>query len=58
MFTKVMLAMIAGCLLLLTVQSLKPQPVKAGREEIIRMNIMRICGYHVSKWEILNIGKE
>lgn len=56
-FTRIMLAVIAGCLVLLTVQSLKPEPVKAAREEIIRVDICRIGGYHVSKWEILQIGQ-
>ena len=58
LFIKIMLGIIASCLVLLTIQSLKPQPVTAGREEIVRVDIIKIGGYYVSKSEILNIGKE
>lgn len=44
-FTKVVLVVIVGLLLLLAIQTLKPQPVTAARDEILKVNIVRIDGY-------------
>jgi len=57
MYVKIMLGIISGCLVLLTIQSLRPQPVKAAREDIIKIDLAKIGGYFVSKHEILSIGQ-
>ena len=57
LYTKVVLSIIAVCLLLLTAQSLRPKPVRAGREEIIKVNLVKVGEYWITKKEFLGIGK-
>ena len=57
LYTKVILSIIAVSLLLLTAQSLRPKPVRAGREEIVRVDLVKVGGYYVTKKEFLGTGK-
>lgn len=57
LYTKVVLSVIAVCLLLLAAQTLRPKPAGADREEIIRVDLVKVGGYWVTKKEFLGIGK-
>lgn len=55
LYSKVVLTVIAACLVLLTIQSLKPKPVKAAREEIINVNISTIGGSSHSAYDLREV---
>lgn len=57
MYLKVVLTVIAVCLILLTFKGFQPTPAVAQREVVHKVELVKIGGYHVNKWEILNIGK-
>lgn len=57
-YLEAILTVIAVCLVLLVAKSFLPVPAVAGKEEILRVDICKIGGYYVTKWEILNIGKD
>ena len=56
--SKVVLTVIAVCLVLLTLKSFQPVRAVAKVEAVQKIDLVKIGGYYVSKWEVLNIGKE
>lgn len=57
LFTKIILTVIAVCLVVLAWKSLVPEPAVARQEEVIKVDLVRIGGYFVSKFEVMNIGQ-
>ncbi len=57
-YEKIIFTIIAACLVILTIQNLKPEIVTAYREEIIRIDLVKVGGNYISKREILSIGQE
>ena len=57
LFSKVVLTVIAACLVLLTLKSFQPVRAVAKVEAVQKIDLVRIGGYYVTKSEILDIGK-
>lgn len=53
LYTKVIFTIIAVCLALLTVKTFQAVPVVAEREEILKVDLVKVGGYHISKGELL-----
>lgn len=51
------LIVIAACQVLLAIERMKPLRVEARSEEIMKVDIVKVGGYYISKWEFLG-GKK
>jgi len=56
-YSKVIFTVIAVCLVLLTIKIFQPMPATAGREEIMKVNLVKIGGNYVFKSDFLKERK-
>lgn len=52
-YTKVILTIIAACLLILSVKAIQPVPAMARNDEVIKVNIVKIGGSYIWKDELV-----
>lgn len=48
-----LLVIIAICQMAMVFERVKPSPVEARVEEIMKVDLVKVGGYHISKWEFL-----
>ena len=53
LYMKVIFSIIAVCLVLLTVKTFQAVPVAAERERIVKVDLVKVGGYYISKRELL-----
>lgn len=53
LYMKVIFSIIAACLVLLTVKIFQAVPVAAERERIMKVELVKVGGYYISKRELL-----
>lgn len=53
----ILLVIVAVCQVVTVLERVRPSSVEARVEEIVKVDLVRVGGYHISKWEFLG-GKK